>query len=326
MPYHVRITLKSNPSSDEVKLDLTEQQLEKRFLVPYRAGSPIVVGGKTITPKNIDRIRITHTEEISDKLLSIIREKRLKFANVFGLSSLHSEDWDVADWGVDVTDELVKNPPGNKEALTTSIENPVVNEPHNVFVVHGRNTKVRDSLFAFLRSIGLHPIEWAEAVSATNKSSPYIGEVLDKALSIAQAIVVLMTPDDEARLRESLQTLDDPHFETQFTPQARPNVLFEAGMAMGRSPERTILVELGILRPFSDIGGRHTIKLDNTLNKRRDFALRLKTAGCPINLSGTNWQKAGDFEVDSHKKNGFLVLVPEEKGGVAGEEIKGECA
>src|SRR5262249_23555903 len=121
---------------------------------------------------------------------------------------------------------------------------------------------------------------------------------LDKAFSIAQAIVVLMTPDDEAQLRSPFRTNSDPLHETTLTPQARPNVLFEAGMAIGRHPERTILVELwNNLRPFSDIGGRLTIKLDNTTQKRQDLAQRLIAARCPVNLTGTHWHTAGDFTI-----------------------------
>ena len=75
-----------------------------------------------------------------------------------------------------------------------------------VFVVHGRNLGARDAMFTFLRSLGLHPLEWPGAVAATGKSSPYIGEILDGAFNVAQAVVVLFTPDDEARLRKSLLT------------------------------------------------------------------------------------------------------------------------
>lgn len=82
-------------------------------------------------------------------------------------------------------------------------------------------------------------------MAATGKGSPYIGEILDEAFSKAQAVVVLMTPDDEGYLRQVFRSPGDPPHETKLTPQARLNVLFEAGMAMGRSPERTILVELG---------------------------------------------------------------------------------
>ena len=113
-----------------------------------------------------------------------------------------------------------------------------------------------------MRSIGLKPLEWSQIIASMNTGSPYIGNILDQAFDQAQAVVVLMTPDDEARLRESFRKPDEQEHEINLTPQARPNVLFEAGMAFGRFPERTVLVELGKLRPFSDIAGRHTVKPD----------------------------------------------------------------
>src|SRR5438270_266613 len=51
-------------------------------------------------------------------------------------------------------------------------------------------------------------------------------------------------------------------------------------MAMGKFPERTIIVELGKLRPFSDVIGRLVIRIDNSSQKRQDIANRLETAGC----------------------------------------------
>jgi hypothetical protein len=168
-------------------------------------------------------------------------------------------------------------------------------DPTIVFVVHGRNIEARNALFIFLKAIGLHPLEWSEAITMTGEGSPYIGDVLEKAFSVAQAIIVLMTPDDEARLRLSFRSQNEETHDIELTPQARQNVLFEAGMAMGRSLDRTILVELGKVRPFSDIVGRHVIRIDNSKEKRSDLASRLKNAGCPIELSGDYWQSAGDF-------------------------------
>jgi len=115
--------------------------------------------------------------------------------------------------------------------------------------------------------------------------------------SMAQAVVVLMTPDDEAYLRKEFQTNHDELHEKNPTGQARPNVLFEAGMAMGRDAKRTVLVEIGKLRPFSDVGGRHILRLNNTSERRQDLADRLKNAGCDVNLTGRDWHTAGLFEL-----------------------------
>ncbi|WP_199747843.1 TIR domain-containing protein [Actinomadura sp. WAC 06369] len=160
-------------------------------------------------------------------------------------------------------------------------------------MIHGRNELARKGLFEFLRAIGLDPIEWSEAIQMTRKGSPYIGEVLDTAFANAQAVVVLQTPDDVTYLHESLTYAGDPECSPQMQP--RPNVLFEAGMAMGRHEDRTIIVELGQVKVFSDIHGRHVVRLDNSIKKRQEFATRLQTAGCATRTSGTDWHDAGDL-------------------------------
>ena len=168
---------------------------------------------------------------------------------------------------------------------------------NSVFVVHGRNEELRRSLFRFLRSVGLMPIEWRKAIELTEKPSPYVAEILDAAFREAVAIVVLLTPDDEAKLRDEFHRADDPAYERELTPQARPNVLFEAGMAFGRNPDATVLVQVGDVRPFSDIAGRHVVHLSNATEKRQELLLKLANAGCNVQDSGTDWHTEGDFGV-----------------------------
>lgn len=165
-----------------------------------------------------------------------------------------------------------------------------------VFVVQGRNARANEALFQFLRSIGLNPLEWTQAVGLTGQGSPYIGDVLHKSFSQAQAVVVLFSGDDEARLRPELMEVSDAELEGRLRPQPRPNVLFEAGMSFGRNPDRVIIVELGSLRSFSDIAGRHLVKINNTFGARNELAQRLSRAGCAVNTSGQHWIKAGDFD------------------------------
>jgi predicted nucleotide-binding protein len=167
-------------------------------------------------------------------------------------------------------------------------------DPRDVFVVVGRNRAANASMFAFLRAINLNPMEWTFAVAATGSGAPYIGDALEAAFAKAKAVVVFMTPDDIAQLRDEYANgPNDP--ELKPTPQARPNVLFEAGMALGLHPNRTILVELGELRSFSDVAGRHTVRIDNSAPKRNDLATRLRNAGCAVVTTGNDWYEAGDF-------------------------------
>ena len=126
-------------------------------------------------------------------------------------------------------------------------------DPGRIWVVHGRNTKARDAMFDFLRALGLNPIEWTEAIAWAERGAVSVGEVLDRGLDAAHAVVVLLTGDEMAYLRMEFASDHDKPLETTPAPQARPNVLFEAGMAFARYPDRTILVALGHTRSFSNI-------------------------------------------------------------------------
>lgn len=282
MPLHVQVVLKNNPGDSEVKFDLDEQEVEERFLSPFREGKPIIIGGRNISASEIKRIQIVRTTH-SSKYFS-------QWTETFARRG--ERDWYIGERAIDVTDQFIKNRVQQGTVDTTHVDSPKV-----VFVVHGRNLEARNALFTFLRSIGLHPMEWSEAVNATHKPIPYVGEILEIAFSNAQAVVVLLTPDDQACLRERYRQPEDPTYEAEFTPQARANVIFEAGMAMGRSPDRTVLVELGKLRPFSDVAGRLSVKINNSTQRRQELAMRLQVAGCPVNLTGTDWHTAGNFDI-----------------------------
>ncbi len=177
-----------------------------------------------------------------------------------------------------------------------------------VWVVHGRDERLRRGVFTFLRSLGLEPLEFSEARQLTKKPSPYIAEILDIAFAHAQAVVVLLTPDDQVQLRPDLLNPNDPPHEGTLTGQARPNVIFEGGMAWVSHREQTLFVQIGSVKPFSDVSGLHILRLNNNTDKRQDFAHRLRDAGCPVNMSGADWHTAGD-------------LAPRETGGGSQPEV-----
>jgi predicted nucleotide-binding protein len=126
-------------------------------------------------------------------------------------------------------------------------------------------------------------------------ANPHIDEVLDAAMAKVQAVVVLFSPDDEARLKPEFQKKGDGAAEKQLRGQSRPNVIFEAGLALGRHPEKALLVEVGKVRGFTDIAGKHLVRLTNDYSKRNDLANRLRKIGCKVDRDGTDWTTAGDF-------------------------------
>ena len=115
-------------------------------------------------------------------------------------------------------------------------------------------------------------------------------------MSVAQAVVVLFTAEDQARLLPQFQ--DSQSDDDRLEGQPRPNVLIEAGLAMALGRERTILARLGRIRPASDLDGLNAVNLDNRPNPRAALRRRLITAGCRAN-DRTDYLEpgvAGDFD------------------------------
>ena len=68
-------------------------------------------------------------------------------------------------------------------------------------------------------------------------------------------------------------------------------------MAFGRNPDSTVLVQIGDVKEFSDVGGRHAVHLSNSTQSRQELVTKLSNAGCNVNIEGTDWHTEGDFTV-----------------------------
>jgi predicted nucleotide-binding protein len=164
-----------------------------------------------------------------------------------------------------------------------------------VFVVHGRNEAAKKAVFDLLRALDLSPLEWGQVTRATGSGSPFIFDILEKGFEIAQAIVVVLTPDESVEMRPELRREEADNWPRH---QPRLNVLFEAGMAFMRDRKRTILVEFGPMTEASDLSGIHTLRVrrGQGVAIRQELAERLKSAGCEVNTAGQDWLTAGDFD------------------------------
>lgn len=54
-------------------------------------------------------------------------------------------------------------------------------------------------------------------------------------------------------------------------------------------------MQVGKVRPFSDIAGKHLVKLSDTVSTQNDLANRLAKIGCEVNRVGSDWMTARTF-------------------------------
>jgi hypothetical protein len=158
----------------------------------------------------------------------------------------------------------------------------------SVFLVSGRDRSAHDAVAAVLQDLGLSIVDWESAIARTGRATPHAREVIEAGFSSCGAVVVLLSGDDEARLRQELCTADESYTEMVLSPQARPNVIFEAGLACALHPKSTVIVQVGRLRAISDLAGLQFVVLDGSDQSRRSLMNRLRTAGCRLNPTPAN--------------------------------------
>ena len=261
-----------------MSFNLSEDELRARVIDPWELGEPIVLQGQQFSPHS-SRVQILDGPELP------------------GADETSVTRWtDLRTVSNVVTDDFLIRAVGSRAAnVVDEAEPQEAIDRRTVMVVHGRDIAAAESMFAFLRALDLKPLEWSQLVALTGEASPYIGDVLRRAFEIAQAAVVMFTPDEDVRLAERLWDDSTPDEDKELHGQARPNVFFEAGLAFGRFPDRTVMVEIGSQTQASDLAGRHALRLDDSPERRNELAQRLQSAGCPIDTEGNHWLSVGTF-------------------------------
>jgi len=133
-----------------------------------------------------------------------------------------------------------------------------------VFVIHGRDLEAVAQLESFLKRLGLKHVRF-EDVADGLRSNAFIADIVVEGIRNAQIVIGLFTPDEVAALYDH----GGEYVEASARWQARPNVLFEAGVAWGIGREKVILATLGAdVELFSDVDGIHILRLDQEKGRR----------------------------------------------------------
>ena len=133
MPFH-HVIAKIEPEDKPRVLfaDLSATELKERFLAPYEKGQAFLSGHDLISPSALRSVQIIQTDRSSEAERDEINRRdrdridRLNDSSsgVFFLSLGGGyEPQDISEVGVDVTQDLIKGPPGFKSGTWESSKN-----------------------------------------------------------------------------------------------------------------------------------------------------------------------------------------------------------
>lgn len=209
--YHICVEAgKGVDFKSEFRFDLSKEALISKFIEPYEQGSFIMINGVCISPEDLVRIRVFQT---SVDLKSLLKHQGEKFTYDH-----------IKNTAEDVTDEIIKGPPGYKKSEIK--ENKSILQSDRVFIVHGHDQLLENSLEIFLKEIGLNPI----VLHRKPDEGLTILEKFEKHSNAAYAFI-LLTPDDIGYPEEEHQEKEK---DSKIEHRARQNVIFEFGYFVGK--------------------------------------------------------------------------------------------
>ena len=154
--------------------------------------------------------------------------------------------------------------------LTAGLQRVAHASNRKVFVVHGHDVALRESVARFLERASLEPVILAEQASGGNT----LIEKLEANSDVAYSVVLLTRDDLGGSGADDLQ------------PRARQNVVFELGYFVALLARRRVcaLVEEGV-EIFSDIKGITYIPVDQAGAWKSALAKELRAAKLDIDLT-----------------------------------------
>lgn len=143
----------------------------------------------------------------------------------------------------------------------------------NVFVVHGHENEVLQTIITFLQKMDLRPIILRDLPSGGQA----LIDKLEAAANVAFA-VVLFTPDDVG----GLQSSESP------TPRARENVIFELGYFLGKlGKQKVCILHKANTSISSDYQGMPCVSIDlaDSTSWQLSLAREMKAVGLSIDFA-----------------------------------------
>lgn len=224
---------------------------------------PADVGGDELVRKHLARAYIELGKlELAESALAGTREDHLRRSLVARINEARTKSGATAA----EASKVVETP-----AVRASFA--PADKP-TVFIVYGHDPAVRASLENVLHRIGAEP--WSFDL-LPKEGSPTVIEILERYVPEADAVVALLTPDDEGRKRGT---------EDALAARARENVLLEAGYALISKRSRSLIVALGGVNIPSDIEGIHRIQAPTwSMEVAIRVAQRLRDMGFAVDPS-----------------------------------------
>lgn len=278
---YFNILIVTSDNREELIEDLSESTLLEKIVKPYELSKTIFINGTTIYPNSISRIHIRKSSEKYKTISNNLYEREaLNLFHMHRNEIIASPQVTYMDafWkGEDVLDKYIQGPPGYKKIDIAKSDKSTMNitQSKRVFLVHGHNEEMKQSVARFLEKLDLELLILHEQPGKGRTIIEKFENYSDVCFT-----VVLLSADDLAFVK------GDNHENSRF--RARQNVILELGYFLGKLGRDKVaaLYEDGqFIEIPSDYTGVEFISYSGSNDWKLKLAKELKESKLNIDLN-----------------------------------------
>lgn len=272
MFYHVVVTIKKKAkevAKNYIEYDIADKhKIIDSFVIPYMNGKKFFVDGTFLLPENIESLKIYSSNVSASELHE---QYTIELEELYGESNFISigpnKDESVIDKGNDITRNIYDEANISPKEKTEIV---IKNSNSKVFIVHGHDDGMKETVARFIEKIGLDPIILHEQAN----SGKTVIEKFEKNADVGFAII-LYTPCDVGGKSGS----------NDQKPRARQNVVFEHGYFIGKlGRDKVVAVHRNNVEIPSDIQGMLYLSFDSK-SWKFELAKEMKEVGFKIDMN-----------------------------------------
>lgn len=269
--YQILVTMKNNKKYSEYNIEKTEKEIIDEYIVPYISNDDFFLGSCYVNKKNIEEILVKETDQKIEGIQGYLQSTVGR--NVIYIYSKENTLRNDC-CGRNIVSDLIKkalviereNKADLKEkTLKSTVKN------NKVFIVHGHDKEMRETVARFIEKIELEAIILYEQAN----SGKTIIEKIEENTDVRYGIV-LYSPCDHGKSQN----------EEELKNRARQNVVLEHGYLMGKLGRKNVIaLTKGELELPSDLSGVINPKYDSEGFWKFKVAKELKENGLEIDLN-----------------------------------------
>lgn len=269
--YHILVKLKNKKSYEEYDLEKKEKDILNDYIIPYLKNEEFFIGSNFVKKEDIIDFLIKKTDAKIENYRQELEWRRNSSGVVYLYPVYKSVTLQNQITGENIVGDLIKQAK-EKEEFSKDKDEITLNKSNNkVFIVHGHDVEMRETVARFVEKIGLEAVILYEQTNGGKTIIEKIEENTDVRYGI-----VLYSPCDHGKSQK----------EEKLKNRPRQNVVLEHGYLMAKLGRKNVIALtkgelelpsdlLGIINPNYDLSGYWKFKI----------AMELKENGLEIDMN-----------------------------------------